>query len=340
MIKQNVASQAARPGGKKALIAGGVVVALGVIWFGLGAYASSKAEDRLIAYLDKNGQRANVQWKSVSASIFGSATVKEVTIGTPGKPMALIERVRVSDLRDDRDRQSGDVVLENATLPDGRSPLAQLNVFLQAGKADLPAATLNVRWDYRRDDDKADVSIGLRQPRALDADLALTLEHLGPAVAMSTDPSALAGVAMAGAFGGLGGLGRMDRTLAPLAEVRVKSLSLKVKDDGYVQRSIALYKRYNVPAVPGDGSAGKQRDKKFAEAVKQGRGWCEQRNLLAGFKDNADACKALANFLGGDDNTLKFETNARAPVSLADLLSGGMTDYHKTLALFSPSLSN
>ncbi|ALM86561.1 hypothetical protein [Bordetella sp. N] len=322
------------------LIAGGVVVVLGAIWYGLGAYASSKAEDRLVAYLDKNGQRANVQWKSVSASIFGSATIEGVTIGAPGKPMALIERVKVSGVRDDRDRQSGDVVLENATLPDGKSPLTQLSVFLQAGKADLPAATLNVRWDYRRDDDKAEVNVGLRQPKALDADLALELDHLGPAVAAFSDPTKLAGVAMAGAFGGLGGLGRMDSSLASLAQVRVKSLNLKVKDDGYVQRSIVLFKRYNIQAVPGEGSAGKQRDKKFNEAVKENRKACESRNLMAGFKDNGDACKALANFLGGDDDTLKFETDARAPVSLAELLAGGMRDSQKTLALFSPTLSN
>ncbi|OZI37998.1 hypothetical protein CAL29_06475 [Bordetella genomosp. 10] len=314
-----------------------MAVALGVIWFGLGAYASSKAEDRLVAYLDKNGQRGNVQWKSVSASIFGSATIKEVTIGPPGKPMAMIERVRVSDLRDDRDRQSGDVVLENATLPDGKSPLAQFDVFLQAGKADLPAATLNVRWDYRRDDDKADVSIGLQQPQAFNVDLSLSLERLGPATALVSDPSAMGGMLVGIA---LGGLGRPDRGFAALGDVRIKSLGIKLKDDGYVQRSIALYKRYDVPLVPGEGSAGKQRDKQFSDSVKGLRTLCEKKKLLAGAEDNDDACKALANFLGGDDKTLKIETNARSPVALAELWSVDWRNYQKPLALFAPSLSN
>ena len=67
---------------KKSLIAGGVVAALACAWWGLGVYASGKAEDELLALLDKTGQRDMVHWKSISASPFGSAKLKEVTIGS------------------------------------------------------------------------------------------------------------------------------------------------------------------------------------------------------------------------------------------------------------------
>lgn len=53
---------------KNGLIAGGVVVVLACAWWGLGAYASGKAEDEIVALLDKTGQRDMVRWQSISAS--------------------------------------------------------------------------------------------------------------------------------------------------------------------------------------------------------------------------------------------------------------------------------
>lgn len=320
---------------KKGLIAGGVVVVLACAWWGLGAYASGKAEDEIVALLDKTGQRDMVRWQSISASPFGSAKLKQVTVGPAGSPIALIDTVKISGLRNTSDRRSGDVTIEGAALPNGTSVLSQTDLARQAGKLDLPPANLRVRWDYQRDDDNAELQLTLEQPEALNAELALSLERVNGAVSLAEDRDALVGLAMMGMMG----MGRIDRALAPLAELRIKSGSLSVKDDGYVKRSVELFKRYNLTAEPGEGNPDKQRAKQFDKLVSDSQKRCEDQKTLAGFDDNDDACQALARFASGDKRTIALTLNPRNGVSIAELLSSA-NNQGKVFALLAPALEN
>ncbi|WP_447991642.1 hypothetical protein [Achromobacter spanius] len=320
---------------KKGLIAGGVVVVLACAWWGLGAYASGKAEDEIVALLDKTGQRDMVRWQSISASPFGSAKLKQVTVGPAGSPIALIDTVKISGLRNTSDRRSGDVTIEGAALPNGTSVLSQTDLARRAGKLDLPPANLRVRWDYQRDDDNAELQLTLEQPEALNAELALSLERVNGAVSLAEDRDALVGLAMMGMMG----MGRIDRKLAPLAELRIKSGSLSVKDDGYVQRSVELFKRYNLTAEPGEGNPDKQRAKQFDKLVSDSQKRCEDQKSLAGFDDNDDACQALARFASGDKRTIALTLNPRNGVSIAELLSSA-NNQSKVFALLAPTLEN
>lgn len=320
---------------KNGLIAGGVVVVLACAWWGLGAYASGKAEDEIVALLDKTGQRDMVRWQSISASPFGSAKLKQVTVGPAGSPIALIDTVKISGLRNTSDRRSGDVTIEGAALPNGTSVLSQTDLARQAGKLDLPPANLRVRWDYQRDDDNAELQLTLEQPEALNAELSLSLERVNGAVALAEDSDALVGLAMMGMMG----MGRIDRALAPLAELRIKSGSLSVKDDGYVKRSVELFKRYNLTAEPGEGNPDKQRAKQFDKLVSDSQKRCEDQKTLAGFDDNDDACQALARFASGDKRTIALTLNPRNGVSIAELLSSA-NNQGKVFALLAPTLEN
>ena len=317
---------------KNGLIAGGVVVVLACAWWGLGAYASGKAEDEIVALLDKTGQRDMVRWQSISASPFGSAKLKQVTVGPAGSPIALIDTVKISGLRNTSDRRSGDVTIEGAALPNGTSVLSQTDLARQAGKLDLPPANLRVRWDYQRDDDNAELQLTLEQPEALNAELSLSLERVNGAVALAEDSDALVRLAMMG-------MGRIDRALAPLAELRIKSGSLSVKDDGYVKRSLELFKRYNLTAEPGEGNPDKQRAKQFDKLVSDSQKRCENQKTLAGFDDNDDACQALARFASGDKRTIALTLNPRNGVSIAELLSSA-NNQGKVFALLAPTLEN
>ena len=317
---------------KNGLIAGGVVVVLACAWWGLGAYASGKAEDEIVALLDKTGQRDMVRWQSISASPFGSAKLKQVTVGPAGSPIALIDTVKISGLRNTSDRRSGDLTIEGAALPNGTSVLSQTDLARQAGKLDLPPANLRVRWDYQRDDDNAELQLTLEQPEALNAELSLSLERVNGAVALAEDSDALVRLAMMG-------MGRIDRALAPLAELRIKSGSLSVKDDGYVKRSVELFKRYNLTAEPGEGNPDKQRAKQFDKLVSDSQKRCENQKTLAGFDDNDDACQALARFASGDKRTIALTLNPRNGVSIAELLSSA-NNQGKVFALLAPTLEN
>ena len=213
--------------------------------------------------------------------------------------------------------------------------LSQTDLARRAGKLDLPPANLRVRWDYQRDDDNAELQLTLEQPEALNAELALSLERVNGAVTLAEDRDALVGLAMMGMMG----MGRIDRALAPLAELRIKSGSLSVKDDGYVQRSVELFKRYNLTAEPGEGNPDKQRAKQFDKLVSDSQKRCEDQKTLAGFDDNDDACQAIARFASGDKRTIALTLNPRNGVSIAELLSSA-NNQGKVFALLAPSLEN
>ena len=317
---------------KFAFIAGGVVVVLGCAWWGLSAYAANKAEDDIVAFLNKNGVRDAVHWNSISASPFGSATLNDVVIGTPSSPFARIQNVEIKSFRDEAERKSGDVVFRNAALADGDSPLSKFDFIRQGGKVDLPPGTLSVKWDLQRGKDEAEIRLGLEQPDAFNATLNLGLDRVNALVAMG-DVGNIEQMAMAGLFG-------LDRALGRLKEVQIKSVDLNVKDEGYVKRSIELHKRYNVSVVPGEGSAEKQRKANFEQSIDTFRDRCIQRKELVGFADNNDACKALVNFLSGKDRVLKFVASPRSGVPLSELVNTRLWDFNKSLALFSPKLSN
>jgi len=313
----------------KLLAAGAVVVVLGLAWWGAGRYASSKAEQKLTAVLDKAGQRDMVHWASISASPFGSATLKEVSIGPQGQPMAVMERVDISGLRTDPDHQSGDVSIHGLALPNGFSPLGTFELIQNGGKTDLPPSDVSLNWDYQRGDDHAAVHVSLQQPQALNAELELQLGAVNGVAALADNPAIMA----AGLLG-------MGNAMAPLAAIRIEQGKLTIKDDGYVKRSIALYKRYNIPVVPGEGSADKQRDKGFDQRMTQMRQECKKEQRLKGATDNDDACDAVIRFMSGDDDTFKIETKPEGGVSLQQVFRAGMGNYQALLGSFAPTLSN
>lgn len=320
---------------KKGLIAGAVVVGLVAAWWGAGSYASSKAEEELVSYLESIGQRKMVQWKSVSASPFGSATIDQVTIGPVGKPYVKMDTLKISDFRNEHERQSGDVEMKGLTGANGLSPLGELDLIRRAGKTDLPPATIKLRWDFKRSDDNARVHAVLEQPEALNAELNLKLERMRDAVdVIGTLSSGESFVLMAMGMGGAG------NALASLAAVQIKSGDLTIKDDGYVKRSIELYKRYNVPVVPDKGSANKQRDNNFETMVSDSKKQCIDRKWFEGFDDNKDACKALANFASGEDKTAKLELNPRKPVAVAEIIGADWRNPNRVFGLFAPTLAN
>lgn len=321
---------------KKALIAGGAVLVLGFVWWGLGAYASNKAEQEIVSFLDSIGQRDTVRWNNISASPFGSVTLDGVTIGPAGAPWVVVDSVNIDDFRDDRDRKSGSLVLKHAALPDGYSPLTALQSVRQGGKVDLPPATLSAKWDYDRDDDKADIALNVDQPDAFNIDLKLAMERVNGAMAASSMEQ-LGGIAMGL---GLGGGRYLQRALEPLGNVRINKLDIGVKDRGYVTRSIELYKRYNIPVVASEGNAKKQRDKGFEQRIERITAQCVAAKELNGFSDLQDACDALGNFISGEDKDLILSSTSRSGVALSEIFAAGFNNPAQALAALAPKLTN
>ncbi len=132
----------------------GVVVGLGVLWWGASWYASSKAEDRLRAKLAEYGMQDRVHWKELSASIFGTVTLKDVTVDMRRQGELRAESLKISDVVDNKDRQRVSLQLRGLTESASQGcGLLGRAVGLPTGRAELAPMDATLKLDARYDDD-------------------------------------------------------------------------------------------------------------------------------------------------------------------------------------------
>lgn len=125
MTDQNVTGTGNVPGKKNntkliAGIAGGVVVALGIIYFAVSSYVQGQAEDRLSTFLHDNKLDRHIRYKEVSASILGNVTLQNVRIDLDNGQSGTVDAVTLSNI-DIEDRSgvlnSVDIDMQNVDLP-------------------------------------------------------------------------------------------------------------------------------------------------------------------------------------------------------------------------------
>ena len=294
----------------------GVVVGLGVLWWAGSWYASGKAEDRLRAKLAEYGLQDRVHWKSVDASLFGSVTLKDVTVDVQHPGQLRAESLKISDVIDKKDRQRVALQVRGLTEAGGQGgALLGKAVGLPTGRAELPPMDATLKVDARFDDDEAELELTVRQKDALDADYSLEVTQIA---ALRGLPQIGGSAANMGAMG-MGGMG-MFGALASLSRVSLKSLEARIEDRGMVERGIALYKRHNIPLDADAGSAKSQRDKAFEQDLKAWEDSCRMQGPAMLTQDPRQTCLAAARFLSGDKDTLRLSVKPKNPVSAEQLM--------------------
>lgn len=296
----------------------GVVVGVGVFWWGISAYASSKAEDRLRQALAEYGLQHRVHWKDLSASVFGTVTLKDVTVDLERDGALKAERVKVSDLIDDRDRQRINLQVEGLSEAGDQASsfLLGKTVGLPTGRANLPPMDASVKLDARYDDDEAEVAVVLRQKDALDAEYRMRVTQIGALRDLAR--AANSGGANELSALGMGGMGIFG-ALSSLSRISLASLEAKVEDRGMVERGITLYKRHNVPLQVDGGSARSQRNKAFEQSIETWQADCQRNGVALLTQSPEKSCRAAARFLSGDKRTLHLTVSPKTPVSVEQL---------------------
>ncbi|KAB0606028.1 hypothetical protein [Castellaniella defragrans] len=335
---------------KKILVIGGLA-ALVLIggWLAVSHVATSRAEDKLYAFLDRYQLRDAVHWQSLSASPFGTATLKGITIRLgegQNAEKGAIERIHLSDLEDSEDRKSARVEVTGIAGGDGRSLLNRTSLIQAAGRADLPPFSLTMDWRLDRKDDTGALHFSLEQPKAFDGKFDLELSRVRDLLRLA-DRLAHGGgddfQELAGGFGFLGPLGALAVVSQKIQQMEVRAVRASIRDEGYGERSRALAKRHDFDAAPGEGSADVQRERWFKEKIDAGRAQCKKdpEAAFGGAPLSRDDCLALLDFVTGESAKLTVKMEPARPVSLEQLLEGGSSrDPYRSIRLLEMRLDN
>lgn len=335
---------------QKKLLAAGGVAALVLIggWVLASSVATSRAEDALYGVLDQYKLRDAIQWQDLSASPFGTATLKGVVIrsgqGKSAEKMA-IQRLVLSDVDNSPERKRLRIEVSGVADESGFSPLARTDVLQAAGRTDLPPFSFTFSVDLNGGADAGALHVSLDQPKAFKTEASLEVTHLRDLLRLANRladseldeiPAVLGGLGFYGPLGMLGAVGNKVQAL------EVRSVKASVKDDGYVARSRALVLRHDVALVPGT-EASKQRSQWLKDKESQGKKQCkvDPEGAFDGAPLTSDDCLALLDFITGGSSKLAVNMVPARPVSLEQLFGGrGGRDAYRPLRLLDMRLDN
>ncbi|MBP6725828.1 MAG: hypothetical protein KA132_01255 [Thauera sp.] len=285
-------------------------------YFGLGAYASSKAEKQLEDWVYDNGLSGQVSWRAVSSTpLGGTVTIDGLAIRSEnplvGKLDIAIDRVAISDYEDSKDRKRVTLDLTGIQMPTGqKSAVDALKPLLHAsGRNELQPFDLHVKADYK--DKERERSLGLEYkatlPDLLATEASFELSSL-------PDPTELANAAaMAGnPFGGgmLGALGALE-------SIEIGKTSASVRDLGYFARRGLIEQRYKYPVDPLKGDPDKQRKAASEADIAQQLRGCEQE-LASMLSAPKDACAAWVGLVNGTGEGARISIAPERPMRVAE----------------------
>lgn len=326
---------------KKFVAIGGAVavVAIGG-WMLLSSMASSRAEEQLQTMVDSMGLRDTVKWQNVSASPFGKVQVEGITV-RPDRSLApsgfTIKQVTIDDFKNTDSQKRGVVEVTDLANEQGFSPLGATDFIRAAGRTDLKPLSLKINWDFDTNDNDGVLELALEQPEAFNGNVHVKLGSVSGLVAFLQNAASQQPQDMLGLLG----MGMMFGMPEPLRDLAIEKVEGKLRDEGYVQRSIALYKRHRLPVSSDKGSAAKQRNEAFKADVKEQFATCKDKDRLARLPVDADGCEALLEFVTGDSKTINLSMMPAKPVTVGQLFAEGMRrGPDQAVLLLNPELDN
>lgn len=311
----------------------GVVVGLGVLWWAGSWYASSKAEERLRSRLVEYGLQDKVSWKSLDASLFGSVTLKGVTVDMQRQGQLRADSLKISDVIDDKNRQRVSLQAEGLTETAGEGGASWgQSLGLATGRAELPPMDASLKLDARYDDDEGKLELTVRQKEVMNLDYRLEVTQIGPLrdlarVAGSSRELSMLGqgaLDMSGLGVSVGGRSmgplNMISAMSALSRISLKSMDARLEDRGMIERGIVLYKRHNVPLKADGDSIKSQRNKAFEQHMQAWEASCRTQGPALMTLNPEQTCRATARFLSGDKDTVRLLVEPKSPVSAEQIM--------------------
>ncbi len=323
--------------GRNKLVAAGAaaIVLVPIIgWFVLSSVANSRAESVISEFVDKHDLRSEVSWGRVSASPTGSVVrIDDLRVDPGGDEERLhVARVEIRELVDEDRHKRAAVRMSGITVESGGSPVGQTEFAWASGRAELPPASLEARWELRLDEDDVVLRAEFDQPGLLKVAFELELERVAGLVEFADSSlrnGALGDLSIESAFA----------MIEMLGDVRVRRIALVFDDDGYVPRSVALLKRYSIPVDPASATTAEaQREQEFRKVVGEARTECLQELPFPSRTERERACTALIGFATGEHRRINLRVVPERPVSVGELFENAMQNPERLVRLLRPEI--
>lgn len=306
-------------------IAGGVFLLVILMYFGLSALASSRAEDQLKAQLIEMGQPYALRWENLSSSpLGGTIKLRGVQLNIEqenpysGKQYYQVaaESVTLKGFDSDEPPSKAEVGLEGVVFPsltqgggERNLLLAALNqtkaidLFRQSGRNEVPPLNLQLAWDSKKDSLALEWSLDFAEmfsakgKQRLEGPLRNVLADLDPERLVYRPLDALLALAM------------------QASRIGVGQFDLEVRDQGMLKRINLLEQRYLIA----------NREAETAKAAENQLFDQAQRNCtdFSNIFTNSDACKRFAEFFSSQRDVLKLSASGKDAVTFADFERGG-----------------
>lgn len=319
------------------------VVVLGGGWFGLSAYASSVAEERIVSALAQLGiERSSYRWSSISASPLGGVieinelAVNHDTSGGRGSRFATVnvDRLVLEGFNTDELPEEASITLEQVDIPPviisdyERNTLKReiddsllMRLATASGRTRLEPFDLQLEWAL--DDDELELTWQTEQPELLRANgRQLITGQLSQLRAMTTGAN----------LNTTEPLYLFSQLMQLIDGLGLQEAEIKVEDLGSIDRASRLRARYDIA----HGRA-EDEDSSKEQFIASTRSGCEKQ-IQAMFV-NDDACERIAEFLSAERSSLTFTAEGDHALTLAELfrLDRRRPDYVKNT--FNPEIN-
>lgn len=294
---------------KIGIIVGAVIVLLLAVWFGGSWYASKKAEEQLEEFVYSNGLQKVVHWDKVSASILGSATISNMNIAFNKRDVFLIKELNINAFKDDYDRKLIDLSIHGLTDKDGKAPsFITKELAKEIGKVQIEFIDGKMKVDLNYDSDEGELEFGINIPHVGSIATFAHFEQIYPirGILDSTRSEDL---------GGLGSFALMAKFAVAAEQLRFLDAGFSVKDDGFMKRRLALYKRYADVPLPGK-DLDKQQENLLKQYIQTGKERCIEGLEVHNAKFT---CEEISNFFSGEKSSLSVKIKAKGLKTIKDI---------------------
>lgn len=330
------------------MIAGAAVVVLVAGYFGLSAYSSSQAEKLIEDWVYEHKLENNLRWKSVSSSLFGGRiTISELQVEDAESEQSLqVAEVIISDrsINDERTRlrlRFNGVETDARTLGGlsnldelagdsfgrGMATVSGFKPALISGLTEVKPYDVEIYVDIDDDAGTLAAELAVDLPELFDSRVSYRLMNLRD---LNRKLQSLSK-----SFGGdaseqMAFMIELGELASSVKRAELQSASISVKDRGMIERSIALYQRYNTPLNPSEGNPEKQRKAHYEKFVEQSEKDCNRdKDYLP--KSMAGSCKLLRKALLGKISGVELKVEPKDRVYQREL--DDLQDIHRSKRL-------
>lgn len=318
------------------IVGAGALVVLAGGYFGLSAYSSKQAQKHLEDWVYEVSLDDKLSWSSVSASPFGgsiSIADLELELGKNEPALRAAELIiseRISDDSQTRLRLQLKGIEADTAAFDGLRSLGAMagssidrdlarashsfEPALNSGLATLKPFDMELFVDVDDDAGTIDAELAIALPELFDSRISYSLSNQRD---LNRNLKRLE-EDLDGEDNLYRALNKLEGLAESIERAELASVRFSLQDQGMVERSIALYQRYNTPLDPTAGSADKQRSAHYEQLVERTVKSCE-RDSKDLPESMADSCDLLEGIMLGKVSGVELSMEPTDSVRLTDL---------------------